>query len=327
MEAVLASNFDNWFAESESLENRVARTLDFFLPLMTDQSEVASSFPSFSSALSAFFDEAVRLNGSHEEVGKIVRGHPIHDALRGDPFTRTGLEKKRGYPGDAELLDFVYRIVELPRDHAASLAAWHIGNAVISAPTCTSARYRLARIGSVLEATLRDKPGARIGSIACGLAREFSLVRHRFLESLGEFTALDHDPRTLDELELAELADRTLKVNHSIGDLLSGDYRLSEGFDLVYSAGLYDYLDDETAVSLTNLLLASLAPKGRLIVVNVTDIAPERGYAEYAMDWRLIYRSRSEFYRVMAKTDSESFAKRFYTDPTSIMAFVEFERL
>jgi cyclopropane fatty-acyl-phospholipid synthase-like methyltransferase len=65
------------------------------------------------------------------------------------------------------------------------------------------------------------------------------------------------------------------------------------GFDLVYSCGLFDYLQQRTAVVLTRRLAAVTQPGGQLLVANMVD---HRGRVmqEIHLDWHLIYRTREE---------------------------------
>jgi hypothetical protein len=64
-------------------------------------------------------------------------------------------------------------------------------------------------------------------------------------------------------------------------------------FDLIYSCGMYDYLQRRTAIVLTRRLAAALAGGGQLLVANMVD-HPTRWLMEHHLDWRLIYRTREE---------------------------------
>jgi len=61
--------------------------------------------------------------------------------------------------------------------------------------------------------------------------------------------------------------------------------------DLVYSAGLYDYLPQPVAASLTGLLYGLLRPGGRLLLGNLTESAESTWFMDYVLDWRLLYRT------------------------------------
>jgi len=67
----------------------------------------------------------------------------------------------------------------------------------------------------------------------------------------------------------------------------------SSTFDLVFSCGLFDYLQPRTAVSLTRQLAAATAPGGQLLIANMVDHRA-RWFLEHQLDWSLIYRTREE---------------------------------
>ena len=63
------------------------------------------------------------------------------------------------------------------------------------------------------------------------------------------------------------------------------------GVDLIYSAGLYDYLSQPVAASLTKLLYGRLRPGGRLLIGNLVETADSTWVMDYILDWRLLYRT------------------------------------
>ena len=63
-----------------------------------------------------------------------------------------------------------------------------------------------------------------------------------------------------------------------------------EGYDLIYCAGLFDYLADETCRAVVELLYRNLRPGGLVVVANMKDDKPFRNFIEFVLDWHLIYR-------------------------------------
>src|SRR2546422_4392091 len=64
----------------------------------------------------------------------------------------------------------------------------------------------------------------------------------------------------------------------------------SAKYDLVYCAGLFDYLPDQVCKRLMNIFYDLLAPGGLLVATNVDDSNPSKNWMEYALDWHLVYR-------------------------------------
>jgi hypothetical protein len=69
-------------------------------------------------------------------------------------------------------------------------------------------------------------------------------------------------------------------------------------FDLIFSCGLYDYLQLPTAVVLTRNLFARLARAGELYIGNMQPDNPGRWLMEQHLDWHLIYRTRAELQKM-----------------------------
>ena len=73
-----------------------------------------------------------------------VRAHAVYPVLLQDPFVRHSAERPRGYPGDAELLDYIY---ESDNIRAAVESASDLGRRLYdythSAPAPAGVRNRL----------------------------------------------------------------------------------------------------------------------------------------------------------------------------------------
>jgi len=129
-------------------------------------------------------------------------------------------------------------------------------------------------------------------SIASGHLREIEWSRAA-RSGAATVTALDQDGDSLAciDHDYRQYAVSTMRA--SVGDLLRRSVRLKD-VDLAYAAGLYDYLEDDLACTLTSALFRMLAPGGRLLIANFTPATYDAAFMETFMDWRLIYRTPSQ---------------------------------
>lgn len=204
-----------------------------------------------------------------------------------DPYTHRGFSKPRGYAGDAVLLDYIYGTAPIPEgttETGARILAWCQQNSV--AFQAVRAR-RSALAQHMLRAKQLDQRSKCL-SVACGHLRELALVDGGLPENLS-VVALDQDPLSLAVVQ-ATYGKTVVPMHVQIGSLISGPSTMDEQFDLITVAGLYDYLDAASAERLTTTLGRCLKPGGRLIISNFIDCW-ERGYMEYLMKWKLLYRS------------------------------------
>lgn len=220
-------------------------------------------------------------------IADLVGQHRIRPMLHQDPLTRRAFEKPRGYPGDAELLDLIYRITPYKGEMTRLGALIH--QFAPSQPSCASVSERRGILARLIDRVAAERPMPRLLSLACGHLREAELSEAVRANAIGEIVAVDQDPLSLELLVREANNPRITPVNASIRRFLF-DPSIYGDFDLIYSAGLYDYLDDETARRLTSSMFAALRPGGTLVVANFAPELPDIGYMEAIMDWRLIYR-------------------------------------
>ena len=228
-------------------------------------------------------------------IAEVVVPHPVLAQLREEPFTRRAFEKPRGYAGDAIMMDMAYR----HRPYAVTLtrlgAALHVwADQQSSIRSVVERRTILAR---EIDAVAARREQARVLSIACGHLREAQLSEAVQARAISELVALDQDAESLDVVEREQGAFNVHAKRASVGRFVRAGAELGS-FDLVYSAGLYDYLNEETATTVTDAMFRALRPGGRLLVANFAPELCDIGFMEAIMDWRLIYRDEAAVARL-----------------------------
>jgi SAM-dependent methyltransferase len=185
-----------------------------------------------------------------------------------------------------------------------------------------SVLYRRQLLKSLIDDTVVTREAGRVLSVASGHCRELegSLVGTPLFS--GEFVAFDQDPESCAEVARTQAGARVRVVNQGVRDLLSGPTAAALGeFDLIYSAGLYDYLPDVLARRLTARLLQMLRPGGRLLIGNFVPGGSGRGYMELFMDWTLVVRNEAAM-RELALAAGAAALSSFH-DPHRNVVYVE----
>ena len=93
-------------------------------------------------------------------------------------------------------------------------------------------------------------------------------------------------------------------------------------YDLVYCAGLFDYLSDRICQRLMNILYDQVAPGGLLISTNVDPSNPLRNGMEYLLEWHLIYRDQQQM-KLLHPTASGPGDIRTLSDESGVNIYLE----
>ncbi len=228
----------------------------------------------------------------------------LHPVVSCAPFFFRCFRKPLGYAGDYEMVSMMLRD---PME-GGTMFAKMLNMFFLNTPPVIGHRNRIVYLGKQLVAAAERAAAAgrrlRVFNLGCGPAREIQeFIVHEEISDVADFTLLDFNNETLDYTgrTLEELRQRygrrtTIKtVKKSVHQILKdasrprpGDGR--EGYELVYCAGLFDYLSDRICRRLMNIFFDLLAPGGLLIATNVDRSNPSRNWMEYVVDWHLVYR-------------------------------------
>jgi hypothetical protein len=95
---------------------------------------------------------------------------------------------------------------------------------------------------------------------------------------------------------------------------------------LIYSAGLFDYLSDRSFTALLGALHEALAPGGQMLVGNVDVSNPTRYFMEYFAEWFLIHRSRNQLLDKARLLRPAPTVSRVESEPLGVNLFLVLEK-
>jgi extracellular factor (EF) 3-hydroxypalmitic acid methyl ester biosynthesis protein len=228
----------------------------------------------------------------------------LHPLLLCAPFMHRIYRKPLGYAGDYEMVNMILR----DPNEGSSLYAKVLNTWFLSQVPAEAHRNRVKLLTRKLQDEMGRRRNAlratRIFNLGCGPAREVQdFIQQSDLSSNAEFTLLDFNDetlafshRSLDEARRRHNRNtRVQLVKKSVAQVIkAGTRAVSPEYDVVYCAGLFDYLPDRVCQQLMNMFYGMLQPGGLLLTTNVNNSNPIRNIMGYIFEWRLIERSAAQ---------------------------------
>jgi extracellular factor (EF) 3-hydroxypalmitic acid methyl ester biosynthesis protein len=263
----------------------------------------------------------------------------LHPLVLCSPFVYRTYQKPLGYAGDYEMVNMILR----DPHEGATMFAKLVNVSFLQNPPAAAHRNRILFLKKCLADETRRlmAQGRRIQvfNLGCGPARE---VRDFLAEDnaadQADFHLFDFNPQTLDytRATLAETRTRHGRqtgihlAERSINHLLKEAGKVStttpaRQYDLVYCAGLFDYVSDRVCKRLNELFYHLLAPGGLMVVTNVDASKPFRHSMDYLLEWHLIYRDRASMERLVP-SGVPAGCSRVSADPTGVNLFLEIRK-
>jgi extracellular factor (EF) 3-hydroxypalmitic acid methyl ester biosynthesis protein len=282
-------------------------------------------------------------NGQAEPHRQFIRESKYFEVVQEAPFYWRIIHKPNGYAGDAQMMTFIYRNQFEGKTPFGMLLHKH----AVATKACQAVRNRKL----FLTQEIVKVNGGKILSLAAGPAQEITELLDVYKEDHYRFLALDHDMETLKTYDISDREPRFKYALANAFQIITGNYLTArprrmlarfcsprkdfrglrfalcplkyelqylqkESFDLIYSSGLYDYIqtfpldDSKGTVALTRNLFDLLRPGGSLVVGNFTFGNPvDLKFAmEYVYHWFLFYRNEQgmqEFARAIPEREIE----------------------
>jgi SAM-dependent methyltransferase len=263
-----------------------------------------------------------------ELAQKEFRNHRVYPVLLEDPFVHHSAMRPRGYPGDAELLDYIYGCDNVrPMIERASDRGRRLHEFDRSTPAPAAVRNRSQMAAAEVERMACSGMQPHVLSIACGHLREAHHLPSLSAGALGRYVGLDQDSQSLDFVRNAWGAYGVEGHQCDAKALLRNGIAGIGKFDFIYSLGLYDYLSDAAARRLLSTAVDMLRPGGKVWIANFTDDTSCAGYMEAVMDWWLVYRSEDRMHALTERIDRGKIAsERTFREAEGNVVFLELVR-
>lgn len=269
------------------------------------------------------------------DVHKAHLRRAVHPFLLSAPFVHRSFTKPLGYAGDYEMINMILSDpVQGERIFSKAINAL-----VLEAYVAQAHRNRIAILTRLLEEetdrAIAQNRRCKVLNIACGPSREV-------VNFISRCSQADHCDFTLLDFELNALEFAKLEIHHaqqekhskivvsfvqkSIDTLLrealhgatANPIARGNEYDVVYCAGLFDYLTDSVCRRLISMYYQWLAPGGRLMVTNVHEKNPEKYFMEYLLEWNIFHRNETDLDRLITVGGERS----IFVDATGVNVFL-----
>lgn len=225
------------------------------------------------------------------------------------------LRKPFGYSGDFMIIDKIYRkeVSSVPR-----FKIWDQYFHQQDAPIAV--RNRKDYFISEIKKELRTKPISLL-NVASGPCRDlmelYSVIPDP--EQL-KTTCVEMDPNAVEYAEsvLGRFNEHIEFVNKNIFK-----FSPSETYDVIWSAGLFDYFDDRAFGLVLRKFKSWLKPQGKIIIGNFNeDHNPSRQYMEFLGEWNLIHRKEEDLVQLAKEAGFEEHQISVGREPKNVNLFL-----
>jgi extracellular factor (EF) 3-hydroxypalmitic acid methyl ester biosynthesis protein len=264
--------------------------------------------PAIIPAINSLF-ERFEAASQHIELDLVPAHHvfgkrQLHPLLLCSPFVYRTYAKPLSFAGDYEVVNMMFR----NSFEGGSLFAKMVNAYALQLPPIVAHRNRVAYLterltGEAQRVAAQNRP-VRMFSLGCGPAHEVQrFMANEELSNRVIFTLADFDDETLGHAGAVVTeakrrhgrATQVQVIKKSVQQVLKEADRTNQHpnavrYDLIYCAGLFDYLADKVCRKLMDYFYDVLSPGGLLIATNV-DAHPARNEMECFLEWHLVYRN------------------------------------
>jgi extracellular factor (EF) 3-hydroxypalmitic acid methyl ester biosynthesis protein len=268
--------------------------------------------------------EYVELNDHFYSINSMLKESKISRAqirelwaVCGEAFSEGTMQgfvckSPHGYHGDYEIMDRIYMEWISSQKH---LENWDKFFHWQAAPKAVRNRkeYFKSILSEIDKSPVIEPAVLNIGSGPCRDIYEYK-CEHPF--SKIHFDCLDVDSNAIKYAkQLLNCSDVTFFCENAFR------FRSEKRYDLIWSAGFFDYLDNEKFIFLLRALMKMLTINGKMIISNFSTLNPSRDYMEFG-EWFLFHRDMDNLTELAGKAGADPCSVSIESEETGVNLFL-----
>lgn len=223
-------------------------------------------------------------------------------------FAQRAYYKPGGYAGDYLMMEMIYHNEPGGNGILGRLIdGWCLNT---GAARAVRGRRRFLKdiLAGLCEERRANGSATRILNLACGSNREmFDFLSECSYSELITVTGMDGDPRALEYTRryvdtFAHKASVRLLTDNVVRWAARRSAGSADAYNIIYSAGLTDYLDDRVFTALVKRAHERLSDGGTLIIGNFGYGNTNKAFMDDILEWRLVHRTEADLRRLFRGT-------------------------
>ncbi len=222
----------------------------------------------------------------------------IKESLNENTLIGHGFVKPFGYPGDFTIIHNIYKLYVNPDERYSNWDRFFQDQAGARAVR-NRKDYFLKRCAEVEQ---QDGDVKRILILGSGPATDVNEYFRNNPNSKIKFDLIDFDQNAINFAK-KQNADFSASIEYFKINVLR--FKPYQWYDLIWSAGLFDYFKDKHFVYMINKYYKYLASGGEFIIGNFSHSNPTKRLMEVLSDWYLVHRSKYDLVRMALEADAK----------------------
>ncbi len=239
---------------------------------------------------------AIVNNLEDEELG--IFRNVIKNSLNEHTLIGHGYVKPYGYPGDFSIIHNIYRKYVNPDEKYSNWDRFFQDQAGAHAVR-NRKDYFLRRCAEIDK---KSDTGKRILILGSGPATDVHEYLTNNPDSNIHFDLIDFDQNAID---FAKSQNVTFKDSIDYFKINVLRFKPYQWYDLIWSAGLFDYFKDKHFIYMINKYYKYLTENGEFIIGNFSHSNPTRRLMEVLSDWYLNHRSKYDLVRMALEAKAQ----------------------